>query len=700
MLTALLPVPKFIHRNKRMRGLLEDRLVHQCLDIVSLPIKRAARLGVMLPDSVGDMRYCFTALVSYICDTPEAAMIATVGGKTSPLTMAMFKEFGDPFRHEPRTRQRTLDQLRIIKSRADPMEIEVFFREAQRFRLNGVSDPFWMDYPLACPSIFLTPELLHHLHKEFWDHDAKWCINVLTAAEIDFRFSILQPVTGFRHYKGGITKLKQVTGRVHRDVQRCIVGVISGPAPARFVTAIRSLMDFRYRVQAHRIDDHDIDFISAALSEFHANKDVILELGARRGEGQKNPIDNWYIPKLELLQSIVPSIRRTGVPRQWTADLTEHAHVTEIKVPARSSNNNNYEPQICRYLDRAEKCRSFDFITSLVGRRLAETSSDPDSDTAHPDANSGASSVGSSRTDAHGNDSTPTSSGYARPITNYFSIAAQLRTKNDSVPLPLRTFTIDSTAIHLAYDPSIRRIAIDDAAERFGLSDLRPALADFLNKERAAGPSAVHPVGGQRRASSHCSLPFTELQVWFKVRVQNTEFHDADTILPAQTLLCSPPDDHWTFGRYDTVIINVDAAQKWPESGLKGQQNVDLFYCFHLHPLGHIPCQLRLIFRPLGRKGTEWPWRDRFLVYTYRYDVIGRDASQLDILKKAKRANNERLGDIVPLSQVRAYVHLIPRFGETADRRLTHTNSSELLNEFYLNKYFDKNTFLPLSIPH
>jgi hypothetical protein len=31
MLTALLPVPKFTHKNKRMRGVLEDRLIHQRL---------------------------------------------------------------------------------------------------------------------------------------------------------------------------------------------------------------------------------------------------------------------------------------------------------------------------------------------------------------------------------------------------------------------------------------------------------------------------------------------------------------------------------------------------------------------------------------------------------------------------------------------------------------------------------------------
>ena len=74
-----------------MHGVLEDRLVHQCLDIILSPLKQAMRLGAMIPDFNGDMQYCFTPLASYICDTPEAAMLAAVGGKTSPLMMAMFK---------------------------------------------------------------------------------------------------------------------------------------------------------------------------------------------------------------------------------------------------------------------------------------------------------------------------------------------------------------------------------------------------------------------------------------------------------------------------------------------------------------------------------------------------------------------------------------------------------------------------------
>jgi hypothetical protein len=123
-----------------MKGVLQDRLIHQCLDIILEPLKSAARLGVMMSDLIGRSHYCFTPLASYIIDTPEAMMLACIGGKTSPVTMAMYKQFGDAFRHEPRTKSTTLAQLDIVCSHADLHNLEVFFREAQKFRLNGVEN--------------------------------------------------------------------------------------------------------------------------------------------------------------------------------------------------------------------------------------------------------------------------------------------------------------------------------------------------------------------------------------------------------------------------------------------------------------------------------------------------------------------------------------------------------------------------------
>jgi len=358
LLVALLPCPKFITKVKGFRGVLENRIIHLCLDIITNPLKLAARAGRMMADPRGYSRFCFPALASYMVDTPEATMLAGVMGKTSHLTMADYRKFGDPARQEPRTASTTLAQLAALAMNVNPLDLPTYIPAAKAFRLNGVHLPFWWDWFLqtspgvpirtlmADPCRFLTPEPLHHWHKQFWDHDVKWSIRAVGADELDFRFSTLQPTVGFKHFKDGVSTLKQVTGRTHRDIERYIVGIIAEKAPPSFVIAIRALMEFRYLAQSRQLDDTSLSQLSTSLQLFHEHKQTILDIGARVGKGNKR-MDHFQIPKLELMHGVIPSITESGAVIQWSADRTEHAHITEIKVPGRSGNNQDHNPQIC-----------------------------------------------------------------------------------------------------------------------------------------------------------------------------------------------------------------------------------------------------------------------------------------------------------------------------------------------------------------
>ena len=51
LLLALLPIVKSTHKNTRIRGLLQDRLVHQALNVVLSPLKTVAAVGVMMSDT-------------------------------------------------------------------------------------------------------------------------------------------------------------------------------------------------------------------------------------------------------------------------------------------------------------------------------------------------------------------------------------------------------------------------------------------------------------------------------------------------------------------------------------------------------------------------------------------------------------------------------------------------------------------------
>ena len=170
ILVALLPCPKFLVKDWPTRGVLESCVIHLCLDIITQPLKLAARAGRMMADPSGFSRFCFTALASYIIDTPEAALIAGVAGKTSHLTMADYRNFGDPTRHEPRTASTTLAQLATLAEDHDPLELSSYIPAAKCHRAIFYTHflSFLAPFPLHFFCLFYSIRQIsipqHHTH--------------------------------------------------------------------------------------------------------------------------------------------------------------------------------------------------------------------------------------------------------------------------------------------------------------------------------------------------------------------------------------------------------------------------------------------------------------------------------------------------------------------------------------------------------
>ena len=461
-------------------------------------------------------------------------------------------------------------------------------------RLNGVHRPFWRDWPVSDPCVFLTSEPLHHWHKQFWDHDFKWCLHSVGSAELDFRFSILPPHTGYRHFKEGISKLKQVTGREHRDIQRYIIPVIADAVEPEFVTAIRGLLDFRYYAQSSVISDDICGRIEGSLKLFHQHKDAIMAAGARKGK--KGPIDNWNIPKLEFLQSVVLNIKFNGVACQWSADVSENAHISVVKDPARSVNNKEYESQICRHLDRVDKVQNFELATAIrrsgidfrapllpfSSQSKGAEGDEDEADDLNQDENTFTISSTSDLLTYIATSGYDT--GSPRKVTDYFYRANLLRNKSLAVSslIPPRTYqSAENFVYHLSRDPNYRGLSIDHVAKRFKIPDLHPAIADFINNlcKNPQGEGYVSDIGRRRLAKADVRLSVTDLDVWNKIRIQTTAYHHPNSILPPFTANASPPLPEFPDGHFDQVMVNVGRDKIWPKSGISGI-TVTLFqYC-------------------------------------------------------------------------------------------------------------------------
>ena len=128
LLLALLPIPKFTHKDTCIWGLLHDRLIHQALREVLELLKMAAHIRIMMNDPAGNLQYCYTPLAAYIVDTPEQSLMVCTNPKASPFTTATLKHFGNPILHPPHTRSYTLNTICKVYEKCSPLDYKAFLK--------------------------------------------------------------------------------------------------------------------------------------------------------------------------------------------------------------------------------------------------------------------------------------------------------------------------------------------------------------------------------------------------------------------------------------------------------------------------------------------------------------------------------------------------------------------------------------------
>ncbi|KAH7918171.1 hypothetical protein BV22DRAFT_1108432 [Leucogyrophana mollusca] len=260
---AYLPVPEFnVHPD--YVTILGAHLIHKCLDLIFTNCKIATQVGQFMPDPCGNLHYSFPPLVSY------QQMLLNVAKNASPVSTAVQQQFGDPFPHPPRTGQSTLKLIHelVHMKKIEPWDLDKFQKELKKVNLLGVHQPF--------------------------------C----------------------QHNRVGVSHVKQMTGREHRDIQQTIVATIASPAPPQFVRVIRALIDFIYLTQNHVHMSSTIQKMVDALAEFHEHKDIILQTKAQRGKKGA---------KLELLQNFARLM-------SYSTNISECLLITHCKDPFERTN--------------------------------------------------------------------------------------------------------------------------------------------------------------------------------------------------------------------------------------------------------------------------------------------------------------------------------------------------------------------------
>lgn len=236
-------------------------------------------------------------------------------------------------------------------------------------------------------------------------------------------------------------------------------------------------------------------------------------------------------------------------------------------------------------------------------------------------------------------------------------------------------------------------MTVDKATENFSLPDLCPAVSDHLNQVDAHVDHFA--IGARHCAHPGCPLPFEHIQVWCKIWTQSQSFHNPAQLEPSQKLYTQPPSSAWPYGRYDSVIVSTGNTHKWPKSGLDG-----MFYVYTVTLLmstnaGHFVAHLHLIFCPI----TTLSYSETYLAYVEYLDVVTlNDSTGIYIFRHVRQVNNDWIGNIIPITQIVAPVHLIPHFGPKADPQLMMQSGINHATEFYLNKFWNKELFFALHV--
>jgi hypothetical protein len=364
----------------------------------------------------------------------------------------------------------------------------------------------------------------------------------------------LQPRVGVRYWRNGISKLKQVTGREHRDLQKVLVVVAAGAVPPAVLCAIRALLEFVVQAQSLLLYDEHLHALNEALREFHTYKNSIINAGGRRGKN--GPMMHFNIPKLEGLWRVVSNARAMGAPFQWTSDITERCHITHVKTPYRHSNRRNFHEQCCRYMDRHEKLRLFGLYTSLKSHGASLTNEMFDE-----------------ATEVHNHYPEAT---WLAQILPAGEVAHLSKVPNTSLFNKVRSHRSDDnhTAFLVNVIAHFPRLDIDLVAKRFNVMDFRGALGDYFSLKQTNTQRR-----GQRRSATNCVLPFTSVHVWQSFRMQQHSAQDDRNVLPARTIQALPPNASMPYGRCNTVLIN-DSDGSGELTSSSGGDREFIFCCF------------------------------------------------------------------------------------------------------------------------
>ncbi|KAL0062695.1 hypothetical protein AAF712_010390 [Marasmius tenuissimus] len=356
VLIGYIPVGKFDCYTDNAKQFARYRLFHHCMGVIIQSVADAEEKGLPMTCSDGFIRHIIPILAAYVADYPEQCLVGCCMENRCPLCLVDPNSRGSGQSFPPRTTRATLSMIQqkftnLAEGKTDSPEFQAMWGASG---IRYVPQPFWSKLKYGDILQGFTPDLLHQLHKGvFKDHLVKWCMVVIGSKELDERFRAMTDSPGLRHFKNGISTVKQWTGTEHKAMEAVFVGLMADAcADVRVLRTVKAVIDFIYYSSLHTHTTRTLETLSQALNTFHDNKDVFIELEARTPA-------HFNIPKIHAMQHYVDLIRSFGSADGFNTESPERLHIDYAKDAYRASNKKDYIIQMTRWLQRQEAVDRF-----------------------------------------------------------------------------------------------------------------------------------------------------------------------------------------------------------------------------------------------------------------------------------------------------------------------------------------------------
>ncbi|KAH9972923.1 hypothetical protein BJV77DRAFT_968508 [Russula vinacea] len=318
MLVGYIPTTRLEHmKNQTGRRRALANLFHGCMRAILGPIDSYGETGIAMRSADGVWRRCHPVLAAFVGDYPEQTLVTCTYSSRCPKCLVPPKRLGDFSTFPLRDPDVALEVYALADG--DPTPFHTACRAAD---LKPVYHPFWETLPLSNIFLLITPDILHQLLQGVMKHVLSWVSkpSVFGSEEIDVRCRRLPPNHNITLFTKGITTLSRVSGHEHKKICCILLGLVvdlplrEGRSPVRLVQAIRALLEFLYLAQYSSHSADTLSHLDNALSRFHDNKQIFVELGARK---------DFNFPKLHSLIHYVSSIKRFGTTDNYNTEQSD-----------------------------------------------------------------------------------------------------------------------------------------------------------------------------------------------------------------------------------------------------------------------------------------------------------------------------------------------------------------------------------------